>query len=101
MLIKLSSAISAYKAGNYEEAVSSFLLFLEDNRLDWWAWFYLGLTYSKLGRTENAYRIMQVIGTLCSDPVVKKEARTAIAELEDDLFGIRQADVAGELRLSA
>lgn len=101
MSVNLSTAIAAYSAGKFDEAINSLLFILEDNRLDWWAWYYLGVSYSRVGRTENAYRIMQVIICLCSDAAVKVEARNKITDLEDDLFGVGNKEGIGELRLSA
>jgi tetratricopeptide (TPR) repeat protein len=101
MSASLSSGIAAYTSAKYEEAVSIFLVTLEDNRLDWWAWFYLGMSYAKVGRVENAYRIMQVICALCSDATVKSEARSKIAELEDELFGVTRKEFATDLKRTA
>jgi Flp pilus assembly protein TadD len=86
----LRAAISAYNSGNLAETIELLQDLLQDDKQNWVAWFYLGMSYGHSGETDNAYRIMQVVAALCPNTKLRESAREALQELDPDQLAARR-----------
>lgn len=89
----INTAISAYRSGEYTKAIDLFSQTVDLDRQNWLAWYYLGLSYIKSGKTDHGYRVMSVVGALCPIKNLRELAASVINFQNEDLEpeDVRQA----------
>lgn len=81
----LGVAVLAHRNGRYQDAVDLLLQILQTDRQNWLGWFYLGMSYGKLGNMTNAHRIFRVIVEQCPEQKLKDKAEQAMPALEAEV----------------
>jgi len=78
----LGLAVLAHRNGKFQDAIDLLLQLLQTEKENWLAWFYLGMSYAKLGTHNHAHRIFQVIMDKCPDQELVQKAQRAVPALE-------------------
>jgi hypothetical protein len=81
----VSVAILAHRNDRHQDAIDLLLQVVKDERENWLAWFYLAMSYGKLGKTSHAHRIFRVIGENCPDESLRAKAHLAVPALEAEM----------------
>lgn len=96
----LGVAVLAHRNGKYQDAIDLLLQILQTERQDWLAWFYLAMSYGKLGNMANAHRIFRVIMETCPDEELKLKAKLAVPALEAELREKRKKTTGSQKRIN-
>jgi len=99
MKTELVQPINSYRKKMYDDAISALIEILDGDKQNWFAWFYLAMSYARSNRPENGYRIFQVIAAMCPDTVLRDAARDGAADLEYEIINGGRED--GDMLMSA
>lgn len=78
----MSIAILAYRSGKYKDAIDMLLQSVQEDRENWLAWFYLGMSYGNSGQAENAHKIFKIVASACPDEYLRIQAKAALPTLQ-------------------
>jgi TolA-binding protein len=78
----MSIAVLAYRSGKYKDAIELLLQTVQEERENWLAWFYLGMSYGNSGQAENAHKIFKIVAASCPDEHLRIQAKAALPALQ-------------------
>jgi tetratricopeptide (TPR) repeat protein len=95
MTRELYLAIAASMNNQHGEAIEKLLAIIEKDKTSWWAWFYLGVSYNKTSRKDEARHIFTAITSECQDEILISHADKALVamNLQEQQATVQQASV--------
>lgn len=78
-------AVSAYRAGRFDDSIEVLQQIVDAEKQNWLAWFYLGMSYLKSGKTADAYRVMRVVAALCPIEQLRGTASAVLPVTEENI----------------
>ncbi|HEY9792939.1 MAG TPA: hypothetical protein V6D22_21235 [Candidatus Obscuribacterales bacterium] len=81
----VSVAILAHRNDRHEDAIELLLQIVQNERENWLAWFYLAMSYGKVGKMAHAHRIFRVVRESCPDESLRMKAQLAVPALEAEM----------------
>ena len=81
----MSIAVLAYRSAKYNDAIDLLLQTLQEDKENWLAWFYLGMSYGNSGQTDKAHRIFRIVAGSCPDEQLRVQAKAALPALQATL----------------
>jgi Flp pilus assembly protein TadD len=80
----LNAAMQHYRAGRLNEAIDAWNEIVKEERHNWLAWYYLGLSYRQQGMEEDACRVLALVAALSPDPRLADAAARALPSVNPE-----------------
>jgi hypothetical protein len=97
------TAIIAYRNGQYREAMEMLSQLTDSDSIQWLSRFFLGMSYEKCGRLNEAHRLFKRISIECPNADLREKAEDSVPVIEEEMrrrFKIDPARISQQIRLA-